>query len=329
YELVAPGPTEHEGLVVSAPARTEFSAERYGPVCTRDVTEAPSVNIIHNRRKFGAGKMTQKIGGKGRHEVLIMFNNEGDTGLKDVTLKDVIPENFEIKDWLIRGNGEKRDDCEMTSEEGEDGTHLAWNIPLVGKDEEIMISFEITGPGAIDGELGNIFHGVHFGDEDESTDAPKTVEEDTETASEDDAEQASDASEEETTEAVEEAEEDANDEPKVSWREDVLLRVMAAADIDESHRDAFVAHAANFDLDDNGYLKKAELEAAAEAWNTEHAEESSEEQADEETSEDEVAPADEEPSEESAEAEEKACPICGTLNPADAATCSMCSFSFE
>ena len=329
YELVAPGPTEHEGLIVSAPARTEFSAERYGPVCTRDVTEAPSVNIIHNRRKFGAGKMTQKIGGKGRHEVLIMFNNEGDTGLKDVTLKDVIPENFEIKDWLIRGNGEKRDDCEMTSEEGEDGTHLAWNIPLVGKDEEIMISFEITGPGAIDGELGNIFHGVHFGDEDESIDAPKTVEEDVETASEDDAEQASDASEEETIEAVEETEEDANDEPKVSWREDVLLRVMAAADIDESHRDAFVAHAANFDLDDNGYLKKAELEAAAEAWNTEHAEESSEEQADEETSEDEVAPADEQPSEESAEAEEKACPICGTLNPADAATCSMCSFSFE
>ena len=329
YELVAPGPTEHEGLIVSAPARTEFSAERYGPVCTRDVTEAPSVNIIHNRRKFGAGKMTQKIGGKGRHEVLIMFNNEGDTGLKDVTLKDVIPENFEIKDWLIRGNGEKRDDCEMTSEEGEDGTHLAWNIPLVGKDEEIMISFEITGPGAIDGELGNIFHGVHFGDEDESIDAPKTVEEDVETASEDDAEQASDASEEETIEAVEETEEDANDEPKVSWREDVLLRVMAAADIDESHRDAFVAHAANFDLDDNGYLKKAELEAAAEAWNTEHAEESSEEQADEETSEDEVAPVDEEPSEESAEAEEKACPICGTLNPADAATCSMCSFSFE
>ena len=47
------------------------------------------------------------------------------------------------------------------------------------------------------------------------------------------------------------------------------------------------------------------------------------------TSEDEVAPVDEEPSEESAEAEEKACPICGTLNPADAATCSMCSFSFE
>ena len=312
YELVAPGPTEHEGLTVSAPARTEFSAERYGPVCTRDATEAPSVNIIHNRRKFGAGKMTQKIGGKGRHEVLIMFNNEGDTGLKDVTLKDVIPENFEIKDWLIRGNGEKRDDCEMTSEEGEDGTHLAWNIPLVNKDEEIMISFEITGPGAIDGELGNIFHGVHFGDEDESIDAPAPAKEEAEESIEEPAEETTEAPAEEASEedaAVEDSEEDA--EPKVSWREDVLLRVMAAAGIDESNRDAFVAHAANFDLDDNGYLKKAELEAAADAWNSEGAEEATEE-----------------PAAEEAAAEQKACPICAAMNAADATTCSVCSFTF-
>ena len=332
YELVAPGPTEHEGLTVSAPARTEFSAERYGPVCTRDATDAPSVKIIHNRRKFGAGKMTQKIGGKGRHEVLIMFNNEGDTGLKDVTLKDVIPENFEIKDWLIRGNGEKREDCEMTSEQGDDGTHLAWNIPLVGKDEEIMISFEITGPGAIDGELGNIFHGVHFGDEDESIDAPAPVKDTVEETTEEPAEEASEEPAEEASEeaVAEESEED--NEPKVSWREDVLLRVMSTAGIDVSDRDAFVAHAANFDLDDNGYLKKAELEAAAEAWNSEKDGNSAEEETAEESTEEstEESPV-EEPAEDAAEeqtAEQKACPICNAMNDADAKTCSVCSFTF-
>jgi hypothetical protein len=320
YELVAPGPTEHEGLTISAPARTEFSAERYGPVCTRDATDAPSVKIIHNRRKFGAGKMTQKIGGKGRHEVLIMFNNEGDTGLKDVTLKDVIPENFEIKDWLIRGNGEKREDCQMTREQTEDGTHLAWNIPLVGKDEEIMISFEITGPGAIDGELGNIFHGVHFGDEDESIDAPTPVKDAVEETTEEPAEEASEEA------VAEESEED--NEPKVSWREDVLLRVMSTAGIDVSDRDAFVAHAANFDLDDNGYLKKAELEAAAEAWNSEKDGDSAEEETAEESTEESPV---EEPAEDAAEeqaAEQKACPICNAMNDADAKTCSVCSFTF-
>ena len=346
YELNAPGPTEHENITVSAPARTEFSAERYGPVCTRDSSVVPSINIIHNRRKFGAGKMTQKIGGKGRHEVLIMFNNEGDTGLKDVTLKDVIPENFEIKDWIVRGNGNKRDDCEMTSEAGDGGTHLAWHIPLVGKGEEIMISFDITGPGAIDGELGNIFHGVHFGDEDESEieSLPETVE-DAEETKEDVVEEAT----EETSESEEESTDNTTEEEaenKVSWREDVLLRVMDAAGIDEKHRDDFVIHAANFDLDDNGYLKKAELEAAAKAWNENSTDEDSEEADEvaeaEEASED--AEAEEEATEEVAEeateedtaeessdessADEKACPICAVMCPKDATTCSVCSFAF-
>ena len=47
------------------------------------------------------------------------------------------------------------------------------------------------------------------------------------------------------------------------WREDVLLRVMEANGIDKSNRDDFVRHAVNFDDDDNNYLKKAEIEAAA------------------------------------------------------------------
>ena len=41
---------------------------------------------------------------------------------------------------------------------------------------------------------------------------------------------------------------------------------MAANGIDESLRDDFVRHAVNFDDDDNQYLKKAEIEAAAAAW---------------------------------------------------------------
>ena len=46
-----------------------------------------------------------------------------------------------------------------------------------------------------------------------------------------------------------------------------ILRVMDAHGISADLRDSFVDHAVNFDLDDNGYLKKAELEEAAKAWN--------------------------------------------------------------
>ena len=100
---------------------------------------------------------------------------------------------------------------------------------------------------------------------------------------------------------------------------------MSAAGIDEKHRDDFVSHAANFDLDDNGYLKKAELEAAAEAWN----ENSSDEVA--EDSSEEVEAPEEAPSAESSEepvADEKACPICAVMNPQEATSCSVCSFTF-
>ena len=330
YDLISPDPSP-DNTNITAPARTEFSAERYGPVCTRDTSVAPSISVIHNRRDFSFGKTTQKIGGKGRHEVLILFSNDGDTALQDVILSDIIPEKFEIKDWLIRGNNDKRDDCEMSTKPGEGGTHITWTIPIVEKGERLEVSFEITGPGVIDGEAGNRFHGVHFGDEVETEDMASSTEEEVE-----------EVIEESTEESVDE-----EVESKVSWREDVLLRVMAAADIDVKERDAFVVHAENFDLDENGYLKKAELEAAAKAWNAEAvteevvAEEAVEEPASEEVTEEateEVAEeATEEPTTEEVveeaepaeEATEKNCPICMAVNTSDASACSVCSFAFE
>jgi uncharacterized repeat protein (TIGR01451 family) len=332
YDLISPDPSP-DNTDITAPARTEFSAERYGPVCTRDTTVAPSISVIHNRRDFSFGKTTQKIGGKGRHEVLILFSNDGDTALQDVILSDIIPEKFEIKDWLIRGNNDKRDDCEMATKSGEGGTHITWTIPIVEKGERLEVSFEIVGPGVIDGEAGNRFHGVHFGDEVETEDMASSTEEEV-------VEESSEAPAEEEVES------------KVSWREDVLLRVMAAADIDVSERDAFVVHAENFDLDENGYLKKAELEAAAKAWNAdasgeeevvaeeaveepepeEVTEEATEEPEAEEVTEEVVEEPESEEVVEEAEATEDAaeknCPICMAVNTADATACSVCSFTF-
>jgi ribosomal protein L40E len=105
-----------------------------------------------------------------------------------------------------------------------------------------------------------------------------------------------------TEEEAEATEEEAEAESKMNWREDVLLRVMEASGITD--RDAFIAFAADYDSDDNGYLKKGELEDAANAWNAREAEGS-----------DDVA--------------EKVCEICDTINPADATECSACKFTFN
>ena len=164
----------------------------------------------------------------------------------------------------------------------------------------------------------NRFHGVHFGDEIESDDLPAIEEE---ASAEAEAEtEATDAPE---AEAAEEAEEAADEGPKMKFREDMLLRVMEAAGIDVGHRDAFVAFAADYDHDDNGYLKKAELEDAAKAWNEangEGGEEATEAAADES--------AEEAPAEEAEAVEEKACPICGTMNAAENDNCMACDYDF-
>ena len=329
YPLNAPDPTPNNTRV-DGPARVEFSSERFGPICTREPAETPTIKVIHNRRNFSAGKQAIPLGGKGRYEVLILFENNGDTALSDLYINDVLPAQFEIKDWSMKGANGKRDDVKMTSEEGEGGLHIVWHVPKVEKGERLEVSFDIKGTGEVDAEALNRFHGVHFGDEIESDDLPEVEEAEEEAegeavaegaegeASEETSEEAS--TEEESTDVAETSEEDAeveasaetseegteaestDEEPKMNWREDVLLRVMDAAGI--SDRDAFIAFAADYDSDDNGYLKKGELEDAAKAWNSR----------DEEGSDN---------------AEEKACGICETLNPADATECSACKFTFE
>ena len=161
----------------------------------------------------------------------------------------------------------------------------------------------------------NRFHGVHFGDEVETEDVPSLDEE----------------VKEEPEESADDAEESEEESPKVTWREDVLVRVMEAHGIED--RDAFIAHAAKFDHDDNGYLKKAELVDAAKAWNEANAtdstsEESSDNSETEESSTEESS-TEESPEEESGdESDEKECPICSVMCAKDAKTCTVCEFIF-
>ena len=185
---------------------------------------------------------------------------------------------------------------------------------MVGKGERLEVCFEIKGNGEVDGDILNKFHGVHFGDEIESDELP-------ETAVEEPVAEETQATPEVKEDDSESASNDSEDKPKVTWREDVLLRVMDAHGIGADLRDSFVEHAVNFDLDDNGYLKKAELEEAAKAWNTENSSEDEKVEGDEPETPSEDSPSDE-------TAEEKACPVCTTSCAADADTCPACGFSF-
>ena len=199
----------------------------------------------------------------------------------------------------------------MSTSETDEGIEITWKVPVVAKGERLDVSFEIKGEGEIDAEALNRFHGAHFGDELETED--DAVEQEVEEVSE----ESSDGSEdtpEETEAEVSEAEEKV---PEIKFREDIMLRVMEEYGITD--RDAFLAHSMNFDLDDNGYLKKAEFVEAAKAFTAEAGES--------EESESEEASADAS-SEESADESDKDCPICGTSNAHDAASCTACNYTF-
>ena len=328
YDLVAPDPSPQNERV-DAPIRGEFSCERFGPVCERDVESAPSVRVVHNRRDFSAGKQALKVGGRGRYEVLILFENNGDTPLADVQLKDVIPPGYEMDGCDVRANKELLENVEMTQESDASGTTVVWHLPSVGKSERIDVSYMIKGEGEIDTDLLNTFHGAVFGDEIEDDDA------------------------EVEAPAEAEAPEEQAAAPAMKFRDDVLDRVMAAHGIDSEHRDAFIAHASSFDHDGNNYLKKQELEDAAAAWNEANGD-ADEEAADAEAASDDGAEAEaEEADEAEAEADEadeaeaeadeadeaeaeadeadastKSCPICMKDVAADATECD-CGFVFD
>ena len=82
----------------------------------------------------------------------------------------------------------------------------------------------------------------------------------------------------------EEAVEPAQEEATLEYSENVLAQVMKSHGIDESDKEAFVVFAKDYNADENSYLKKEELQAAAKGWNEQEADEK-EESAEEETEE--------------------------------------------
>ena len=61
--------------------------------------------------------------------------------------------------------------------------------------------------------------------------------------------------------------EETSADASLEYNENVLSKVMDSNGIDATEKDAFIAFAQDFNADGNSYLKKEELEAAAESWN--------------------------------------------------------------
>ena len=310
YPLIAPDPTP-ENDTVAAPLRSDFSAERYGPVASRVIEDVPSIRIIHKRRKFSTGKEVFPAGGAGRYEVMIMFQNRSDSALQNLLIHDIVPSAFEIKDYNIRSDSSGVRESEMEKADDENGMKVTWHIPVIEKDERIEVIYELVGDAGVEYKVSDAqeFHGATFGDEldvdlppaepeaeeDEEEVVEETVEEVVEDevveeATEDEAEEES----EEEDEAEEESEEEDDSEESTEEEESEEPAEEEAEEEDDSGDDAMDAALAQ--------ITGSEVEEA----------------------EDEPEPAAEEASEDG-----RVCDICSEVNAPGANVCSTCNFEFE
>ena len=60
---------------------------------------------------------------------------------------------------------------------------------------------------------------------------------------------------------------DGEEQETLQFNENVLSKIMQSFEIDESDKEEFIAFAGDYNTDGNQYLKKEELQTAAEAWN--------------------------------------------------------------
>ena len=181
YPLHADDPSpQNERL--AAPIRADFSMERFGPVATRFSKRAPLIKVVHRRRRFSTGKEVFPAAGPGRYEILLMFQNDSDRALEDLSLHDIVPGTFVIEKSTVRSNQSGERSIEFSKESAREGTHVTWPIGRIEKQERIEVVFEIQGDSESEYKVADAqdYHGATFGDEvDEEPNLPDWVDEST------------------------------------------------------------------------------------------------------------------------------------------------------
>ena len=128
------------------------------------IEEIPAIKVSHKRRKFTVGKSLIPTGGKGNYEVLIIFENNSDSPLKNVSLPDFVPKGFELKGHNVSG-ATKENSVELGTNETDEGINLEWSIPIINSGQKFELSYEIKGDGDLKISDLQSFRGAKIGDE--------------------------------------------------------------------------------------------------------------------------------------------------------------------
>ncbi len=99
--------------------------------------EVPVIESVHLRKKIRVGKEIMPVGSLGEYEIAITAENIGTNELIDITLFDVVPDNFEYSNFNVEP--EKTDEIEKDT--------LKWHIDKLDEAEKREFTYRIKGSG--------------------------------------------------------------------------------------------------------------------------------------------------------------------------------------
>jgi hypothetical protein len=135
---------------LKAPAEVDARTTLPGPVVSaRDEAGAPVVQTMQVLRRFSVGKSIEQGKDSGEYHIELLYRNRGNNPVSQLTLRDIIPENF-------KGNQYSMEPRQEPTPEGV--TILEWTVDKVQPGQSIVISYSIKGEGEYHPRDAQIFY---------------------------------------------------------------------------------------------------------------------------------------------------------------------------
>jgi hypothetical protein len=112
---------------------------------TKIPTIESQVEVKYVRRRIRAIKGQTPGAEPGEYIIPIVFENKGEVLIENITIKDIIPSNFQLLDYQPKG-------MKPEIEENERGTKLTWKLDKCDPGEKYEFSYTIKGSGEYERE---------------------------------------------------------------------------------------------------------------------------------------------------------------------------------
>jgi uncharacterized repeat protein (TIGR01451 family) len=135
---------------ITAPAEVDARTTLPGPVISgKDSAGAPVLETMQVLRRFSVGKSIEQGDSEGQYHIELLYRNRGNNPITNLILRDIVPENFEGKEYSISPHQEPTP---------EGITILEWVMDKVQPGQSIVISYSIKGEGEYHPRDAQIFY---------------------------------------------------------------------------------------------------------------------------------------------------------------------------